>query len=315
MRKKLSWLLFVLAMLLCTAGIVHADTVGKPVITGVYNTAKGGEVRWESQTKADKYIVYRKNNGKRIKAATVSGNKTAFIDKSIKSNCWGKTYFYSVAPVVDGKEYSRSAEKVLQRLAPMKITALKSSKPNTVSIQYTVSTGSNKAGGYEIQYAGSKADLKNQTASFHSVTVKGRKKLQAAVKGLQAGKVYYFRVRAFSDYKKGGKTARSWSQFSSIRTVKVKGAAAEVPVNDTEELLSDDEVPVPSTPAVTPITTPAPAPVIADTPTVSAMCWIPASGNCYHSISNCGRMNPDKASYISISDALSRGYTKCTKCR
>lgn len=42
--------------------------------------------------------------------------------------------------------------------------------------------------------------------------------------------------------------------------------------------------------------------------------WIPATGKKYHSIPDCGRMNPDKARQISLSDALQNNYEKCTKC-
>lgn len=44
------------------------------------------------------------------------------------------------------------------------------------------------------------------------------------------------------------------------------------------------------------------------------MVWIPATGEKYHSIPNCGRMNPNKARQISRSDAISRGYDACQKC-
>ena len=42
--------------------------------------------------------------------------------------------------------------------------------------------------------------------------------------------------------------------------------------------------------------------------------WIPATGDKYHSIPDCGRMNPDKASQITESEAISRGYAPCSKC-
>jgi hypothetical protein len=42
--------------------------------------------------------------------------------------------------------------------------------------------------------------------------------------------------------------------------------------------------------------------------------WLPASGKCYHSINNCGQMNPSKARSVSESDAKNRGYKKCSKC-
>lgn len=42
--------------------------------------------------------------------------------------------------------------------------------------------------------------------------------------------------------------------------------------------------------------------------------WLSATGEKYHSIPNCGRMNPNKARQISLSDALQNNYEKCTKC-
>lgn len=42
--------------------------------------------------------------------------------------------------------------------------------------------------------------------------------------------------------------------------------------------------------------------------------YLPATGEKYHKIPNCGKMNPDKARAVSISDAISRGYQPCTKC-
>ena len=48
--------------------------------------------------------------------------------------------------------------------------------------------------------------------------------------------------------------------------------------------------------------------------TSCAMVWIPATGEKYHSIPDCGRMNPDKASQITESEAIARGYGPCSKC-
>ncbi len=42
--------------------------------------------------------------------------------------------------------------------------------------------------------------------------------------------------------------------------------------------------------------------------------WIPATGEKYHSIPNCGRMNPDKARQVTKSEAESMGYGPCSKC-
>lgn len=56
-------------------------------------------------------------------------------------------------------------------------------------------------------------------------------------------------------------------------------------------------------------TTPEPEPV-----TNSATVWLSATGSKYHSIPNCGRMNPDNARQVSQSEAQAQGYTACSKC-
>ncbi|WP_286010107.1 hypothetical protein [Clostridium sp. Marseille-Q2269] len=42
--------------------------------------------------------------------------------------------------------------------------------------------------------------------------------------------------------------------------------------------------------------------------------WIPATGDKYHSRPNCGRMNPNKATQMSVQDAKNEGYEPCSKC-
>lgn len=42
--------------------------------------------------------------------------------------------------------------------------------------------------------------------------------------------------------------------------------------------------------------------------------WISETGSKYHSINNCGRMNPNKAYQLAKDVALSYGYTPCSKC-
>lgn len=45
-----------------------------------------------------------------------------------------------------------------------------------------------------------------------------------------------------------------------------------------------------------------------------ARVYISETGTKYHSINNCGRMNPNRATVLSESDAINRGYSKCSKC-
>lgn len=42
--------------------------------------------------------------------------------------------------------------------------------------------------------------------------------------------------------------------------------------------------------------------------------WLSATGSKYHSVSNCGRMNPDKATQTTVSAAEAAGYERCSKC-
>ena len=59
---------------------------------------------------------------------------------------------------------------------------------------------------------------------------------------------------------------------------------------------------------------PAPTPTPQAVPSYSYDVWIPASGSKYHSKPNCGQMDPDKASLVSVEWARSNGYSACSKC-
>lgn len=48
--------------------------------------------------------------------------------------------------------------------------------------------------------------------------------------------------------------------------------------------------------------------------TQERMVWISATGSKYHSIPDCGNMNPNKATQETESQALSQGYEACKKC-
>ncbi len=50
-----------------------------------------------------------------------------------------------------------------------------------------------------------------------------------------------------------------------------------------------------------------------ETPT-GEMVWLSATGEKYHSINNCGRMNPDKARQVTLEQAQNQGMTACSKC-
>ena len=51
-----------------------------------------------------------------------------------------------------------------------------------------------------------------------------------------------------------------------------------------------------------------------DTTPVGAMVWISATGSKYHSIPDCGNMNPANARQETESQALAEGYEACKEC-
>ncbi len=62
-----------------------------------------------------------------------------------------------------------------------------------------------------------------------------------------------------------------------------------------------------------PVYNPAPVnPVPA--PALPSVVWLPATGEKYHRIPNCGNMNPDRATQVSYAEAVQRGYQPCQNC-
>ena len=67
-------------------------------------------------------------------------------------------------------------------------------------------------------------------------------------------------------------------------------------------------------PTVKPTIKPTVKPTAKPTAVPSVKVWISATGSKYHSINNCGKMNPNKATQMSKEQAESQGYTACSKC-
>lgn len=88
---------------------------------------------------------------------------------------------------------------------------------------------------------------------------------------------------------------------SNLLTFVMLGAAGTAPVT-------------PVVPQVNPAPATTPAVVQGTAVQPESMVWLPASGKKYHSINNCGRMNPDTAVQVKESSAISQGYEKCSKC-
>lgn len=67
-------------------------------------------------------------------------------------------------------------------------------------------------------------------------------------------------------------------------------------------------------PQVTAAPTQAPEPEVTEAPAQSETVWLSATGSKYHSIPDCGNMNPNNARQISRADAEAQGYEACKKC-
>ena len=80
-------------------------------------------------------------------------------------------------------------------LAPMKINSCKNDKNGAATVKWAVSSGTNKANGYELQYAESKEDLFGQKGTFRKASLNGRNSLSKTVTGLKKGKTYYISIR------------------------------------------------------------------------------------------------------------------------
>ena len=67
-------------------------------------------------------------------------------------------------------------------------------------------------------------------------------------------------------------------------------------------------------PQVTASPTQSSEPKVTETPEQSESVWLSATGSKYHSIPDCGNMNPNTARQISRADAEAQGYEACKKC-
>lgn len=118
------------------------------------------------------------------------------------------------------------------------------------------------------------------------------------------------------------------SNETKPKNEEIKTDSAETPspdINNSESEAQADSIPIENTApaAPSPSENNSDKTAIAQTPStpepeISApageMVWLSATGSKYHSINNCGRMNPDKARQVSLEYAINGGYEKCSKC-
>ena len=202
-----------------------------PVIAA-YNSVQGADIRWKKVNGASGYVVYRQRSSEGTRKVATIGNVNTVqcYDSSIQYNCWGRVYHYYVYALYGNKEGPKSDPLILQRLAPMKITSCTSPSVGNALLKWACSVNDNKALGYEIQYATSKADLQGQKGFFRTIAINGRNSLSGTITGLSKGTTYYFRIRCYVNYtnSKTGKITKTWSQYSNVANVKIMSVKPQI---------------------------------------------------------------------------------------
>ena len=181
----------------------------KGTIESVTNVNTGIRVTWTTDETKSGYYIYRKKGAKTnpwVKVKTIKDpTRTSWLDKKIVN---GARYVYKVRSFDDQGITKNSAYMMIYRLKRPGIKTIEGTDIDKVHMRGTLNT---KATGFEIKYSLSK-DFTNEKIK----TFKGNR-VETVLRGLKAGKKYYFRIRAY--YVKGDKTYySSWSKYRSART-------------------------------------------------------------------------------------------------
>lgn len=173
------------------------------------------EVNWGAVSGAYGYRIKRSTskNGTYKVVATLKGkNNTTYQDKNLKT---AKTYYYKVETInkVNGKKgYSGDSAAVSAKtLKTTSITAVKATGSTSVKLEWKVV---DEASGYQIYRSTSKDSGYQQVGQ-----VKGKNTKTYEDKTLEAGKTYYYQVRAYkSNSAKNG--VSSFSKAQKAWTIK-----------------------------------------------------------------------------------------------
>ena len=181
----------------------------------VSNGSNQIEVNWGAVSGAYGYRIKRSTskNGTYKVVATLKGkNNTTYQDKNVKT---AKTYYYKVETInkVNGKKgYSGDSAVVSAKtLKTTSITAVKATGSTSVRLEWKAVDG---ASGYQIYRSMSKDSGYKKVGQ-----VKGKNTKKYEDKTLEAGKTYYYQVRAYkSNSAKNG--VASFSKAQKAWTIK-----------------------------------------------------------------------------------------------
>ena len=175
----------------------------------VSNGSEQIEVKWGAVSGAYGYRIKRSmsKNGTYKVVATVKGkNKTTYLDENVKT---AKTYYYKVETInkVNGKKgYSGDSAAVSAKtLKTTSITAVKAATSTSVKLEWKAVDG---ASGYQIYRSTSKDSDYKKVGQ-----VEGRNTRKFEDQTLEAGKTYYYQVRAY----KSGSAKDGVASFSKAQ--------------------------------------------------------------------------------------------------
>lgn len=257
---------------------VHEEvvTATAPKLTGIYNSAKGADIRWLPQIGVTRYYLMRKYNGVwqnvrtlSVSSLTMEGSSYRYIDAEIAGN-YGMGYIYSIAVMNGGKLVYDTRGLPLYRLKQPTIKTISSSTKGSVTLTWT----QENCHGYEIQYS---ADNGNSWIRYPQI-INGTT-VTATINGLNPGSKYAFRIRSQKNNKDRGTT---WSQYSAWRSITVSSTQK----NSTATVLNDN----------------------------STVYYV-SSGSVYHIYSSCSSLSRSKnVKTMTLKEAKAKGRRLCKIC-
>ncbi len=194
------------------SGKVCGKTIAKTTISYVISKNSNTlEISWDKVSDAISYKIKRSDskNGKYKTVATIKGGEELlYQDKSLEE---GKTYYYKVECInkVNGKEGSSGNSKVVSGKTVKRavISAIRGTSSSSLKIKWKKI---DDVTGYQIYRSTSKNGSYKKIADLE-----GNSNISYKDSELEAGKVYYYKIRAY--YKKDKNSSREKGTFSKVQ--------------------------------------------------------------------------------------------------
>lgn len=200
----------IFAVLLILSGVTkigrleaYASDLKKPVITEIksydYNAVK---ITWSKVKGADKYQVYRSKSRDGKYSLIKTTSQRSFINKNLTT---GTRYFYKVRAVDNGVKGKFSSIKSAVPELKKPVISVKSKRHSSVTLDWKNVNG---ASGYRVYRSTSR---KGTYKRIKTVTVS-----QYMDSSAQAGKTYYYKVRAYKKLADGDYKYSDYSEAAGV---------------------------------------------------------------------------------------------------